>query len=224
MNIFISYRRADSQDLAGRIADRLKSTPEIDTVFIDVESIAPGDDFRDRIRVALSESFVCLVIIGPHWRGEGDAGTPPRIFDAGDLVRQEVREALQNKVKTVPVLANGASMPSPADLPPDLHGLTAINGVALRHSYFEHDFALLNAAIFPTERPTRRLSPLALIARAAFGMIAAAATMVLLLGILNLFTGLSLEEMAGGPGMVVLITVAILTTGAVLPFVLRRGS
>ena len=222
MNIFISYRRADSQDLAGRIADRLKTLPHIGKVFIDVESIAPGDDFTDRIRTAMEESSICLVVIGPCWRGDDSAAPQPRIFDERDFVRQEVREALQSKAKTVPILANGAVMPSPTELPPDLHQLSIINGLALRHSYFDHDFALLHAAIFPTQGSKRQSTLLAMIGRAAMGMITALFALVVILGIVNQFTGLSLDQLVGGSGMAVLTILAVLATGASLPLVFRR--
>ena len=46
MNVFISYRRSDTQDLAGRIADRIRAVPEVDHVFIDVDGIEPGQSLR----------------------------------------------------------------------------------------------------------------------------------------------------------------------------------
>ena len=45
MQIFISYRRTDS-DIAGRIADHLLAEFGRDSVFLDVDSIPVGRDFR----------------------------------------------------------------------------------------------------------------------------------------------------------------------------------
>jgi hypothetical protein len=42
MKVFVSYRRSDTQDLAGRLVDRLRAVPEISFVFFDVQTIAAG--------------------------------------------------------------------------------------------------------------------------------------------------------------------------------------
>jgi hypothetical protein len=46
--IFISYRRADSQQISGRIHDRLVSAFGKRNIFKDVDDIPPGMDFRER--------------------------------------------------------------------------------------------------------------------------------------------------------------------------------
>ncbi|MDG1209044.1 MAG: hypothetical protein P8I56_04570 [Paracoccaceae bacterium] len=45
--IFISYRRADSQWAAARVHDTLANAFPDDHLFMDVEHIAPGQDFVD---------------------------------------------------------------------------------------------------------------------------------------------------------------------------------
>ena len=45
-NIFISYRRTDSEDICGRIYDRLTQEFSKENVFKDTENIPPGVDFR----------------------------------------------------------------------------------------------------------------------------------------------------------------------------------
>jgi uncharacterized protein YecT (DUF1311 family) len=47
--IAISYRRSDSQDITGRIFDRLVMHYSKSTVFRDIDSIRPGIDFRTQI-------------------------------------------------------------------------------------------------------------------------------------------------------------------------------
>jgi hypothetical protein len=46
MSIFISYRRDDSADVAGRIYDRLVDSFGEDLVFKDVDNIPFGMDFK----------------------------------------------------------------------------------------------------------------------------------------------------------------------------------
>ena len=54
MSIFMSYRRADSADVSGRIRDHLVNEFGQDAVFKDVIDIEYGDDFRKTIRAALA--------------------------------------------------------------------------------------------------------------------------------------------------------------------------
>jgi hypothetical protein len=46
MKIFLSYRRADSQATAGRIAQFLESISIIDSVFLDVDGIEICENFE----------------------------------------------------------------------------------------------------------------------------------------------------------------------------------
>ena len=63
--IFISYRRSDSEIIAGRIYDRLVAAFGEDNIFMDIDDIPPGLDFRDVIDQALAKTDVMLAIIGP---------------------------------------------------------------------------------------------------------------------------------------------------------------
>lgn len=45
--IFISYRRSDSEDIAGRICDRLATHLGKKSIFFDVDATSFGEDRRD---------------------------------------------------------------------------------------------------------------------------------------------------------------------------------
>ncbi len=62
--VFISCRREDSAVVTGRIYDRLVGRFGRENVFKDVDSIAPGKDFREGMGKAVSEANVSLVVIG----------------------------------------------------------------------------------------------------------------------------------------------------------------
>ena len=47
-SVFISYRRLDNPDVAGRISDRLKDHFGKESVFFDLDSVRAGLDFRHR--------------------------------------------------------------------------------------------------------------------------------------------------------------------------------
>ena len=75
VSVFVSYARIDDKSSYGRvskmiddIADTYQSiTGQRVGVFKDVESIKPGDDWRDRIRLGLSASSIFLAFISPAY-------------------------------------------------------------------------------------------------------------------------------------------------------------
>jgi TIR domain len=127
--IIISYRRADSTAITGRIRDRLVSQYGASRVFMDVEDIPFGSDFRDHIRHALLRSDLLLVVVGREWLGKDAGGA--RIQSESDPVRIEVETALQNSIPVIPVLVNGAQIPEPADLPESLKSFAFLNAATI---------------------------------------------------------------------------------------------
>jgi len=128
--IIISYRRADSAAISGRIFDRLASHYGDEAVFMDVDKIPFGTDFREHIRKVLLEGDILLAVIGPNWLGKGADGTI-RIKDEADPVRVEVETALRQKTRVIPVLVDGAAMPATGDLPDALRDLAYLNAAPL---------------------------------------------------------------------------------------------
>jgi len=128
--IIISYRRADSAAISGRIFDRLASHYGDEAVFMDIDKIPFGTDFREHIRKVLLEGDILLAVIGPSWLGKNADGAS-RIKDEADPVRVEVETALRQKTRVIPVLVDGAAMPSTADLPEALRDLAYLNAAPL---------------------------------------------------------------------------------------------
>jgi len=128
--IIVSYRRSDSQAIAGRIVDRLTDHFGPDAVFMDVDSIPFGVDFRDHIHSVLSQSDVLLAIVGPNWLGT-DAKRHRRIDDEDDPVRVEIETALTQKLLVIPVLVNDAKMPKASTLPDALHNFSFLNAAPI---------------------------------------------------------------------------------------------
>ena len=141
--IFISYRRADTDALAGRLKDRMASALRDWDVFVDVDAIAPGVDFKRRIDETLPRASVFVPLIGEQWIGKHGE----RLRDPDDLVRYEIKLALAGGLRIVPVVVNGARMPSARDLPDDIAALASRNAIELRHSRFDDDFANLIRAL-----------------------------------------------------------------------------
>ncbi|BAT61172.1 hypothetical protein GJW-30_1_03729 [Variibacter gotjawalensis] len=129
--IVISYRRADSEALTGRIRDRLVGHYGDQSIFMDIDSIPFGIDFRDYIKEALAETDVVLAIMGPRWIGASATGGPSRISEDTDPVRIEVETALARKIPVIPVLVDNAIMPQPSELPETLRNLAYRNAAVV---------------------------------------------------------------------------------------------
>ena len=110
--VFISYRRADTANQAGWLADRLAGHFGRSQVVRDVDSIQLGNDFADVIAAAVTSCDVLLALIGPQWLA---AAAGP-----ADYVPVEIEAALTRGVQVIPVLVDGARMPTAAELPPSL--------------------------------------------------------------------------------------------------------
>jgi hypothetical protein len=151
--IFISYRRGDSQGSAGRLFDDLKRRFPQEQIFIDVDSIAIGEDFQDAIERYVTSCHVQLVVIGPDWLGLRGSTEAPRLHDAEDFVRIEVKSALERKIPVVPILVQGATMPRKEQLPSGLERLVRRNAVELRHTRWDDDIAELMNALERMPRP-----------------------------------------------------------------------
>ncbi len=170
--IFISYRRADSETLTGRIHDRLVTEFGFNNVFLDVErgNIPAGEDFRNVLRNAVSKCDVLLAIIGPRWIDVSENDNPElrRLDNIDDFVRIEIATGLEREqtdgTLIIPVLVGGASMPNAKDLP------NPLREIAFRHAHiirgnpdFHQDMTLLvnrlNEYFTTLEQPIVALPP-----------------------------------------------------------------
>ena len=145
--IFLSYRRDDSAGFAGRLYDRLASRYGPDRLFMDVDTIRPGHDFAEDIVSALSRSAVCVVLIGRHWESIALPDGRRRLDDPTDFVRLEVAAAIREGVTVIPVLVEGATMPSPASLPEELRALSRRQAVDLSNERWNYDVGRLVLAL-----------------------------------------------------------------------------
>jgi len=130
--IFISYRREDSADDTAWLYDRLERDFGPGTVFMDVDDIPYGVDFREHIRSVLAGCKVLLAIIGHRWIDAVDSSGRRRLDDPEDFVRVEIELAFQRNTPVVPVLVQKARMPTAAELPAELSKLAYQNAAQLR--------------------------------------------------------------------------------------------
>jgi len=154
--VFISYRRADATReatmlrdaivkqlapvLAKRMQQRVSRLPAEDcaalsrtavskSIFLDQESIAPGDDFTRVIDNRMAHSCAYVILIGPDWNPSTTSAGSQRLDAADDWVRTEVESALRHDVSVFPVLLRGARMPSAESLPASLRHLVKMQAM-----------------------------------------------------------------------------------------------
>lgn len=141
--IFISYRRNEASHLAGRVHDRLRHEFSPSDLVLDVTDFPKGESFLTHIHSFLEKSAVVLALVGPNWknhlpRNRSFLGrvldTPPQ-----DYVIKELEIAFEADVPILPVLFDGAAMPSDADLPNGLAGLTQCNAETIRSAGHFHE-------------------------------------------------------------------------------------
>jgi hypothetical protein len=141
--IFISYRRDDAPGYAGRLYDRIRGEFGRENVFIDVDTLEPGDDFVEAIEDRLNKCDLMLALIGKRWLSVTDEQGRPRLQDEGDYVRIEIQTAIQRRLRTIPVLVERAMMPRSQDLPEALQPLARRQAIELSDTRWDYDVSLL---------------------------------------------------------------------------------
>jgi hypothetical protein len=137
--IFISYRRADSGGWARSLHDNLDERLGTGRAFRDV-AMEGGMDFHEHVESLLDGCDVLLAIIGKSWTSITDADGHRRLDDPEDLVRREIARALQRPdVDVIPVLVDGARMPTEHELPPDLAPLARRQACELSDLRWDYD-------------------------------------------------------------------------------------
>jgi hypothetical protein len=99
--------------LYDHLAERLGEN----AVFMDVDTIPPGEKFDSYIDGNLRDCYMCIVVIGRRWSIE-------RLHDDSDFVRREILGALMRGIRVIPALFDGAKLPASSELPVDLTDLT----------------------------------------------------------------------------------------------------
>jgi hypothetical protein len=182
-SVFLSYRREDARADAGRLHDRLSASFGADSVFMDIDDIAAGDNFVERLKQTLDQCDVLLLVIGPRWHSITDAEGRPRLASPSDFVRLEVQTALERDIPLIPVLVGGATMPTRAEVPSQLADVVLRQSIQISDERFHEDVDRLTEAIRRVTRARLRrpLSrrPLTLLTLLALAAVVAAAIVLL---------------------------------------------
>jgi TIR domain len=137
-DIFISYRRQDSDAYAGRLYDRLAARFDKARIFMDID-MDLGIDFANEIEQRVGSCKVLVAVIGRSWMEVKDGEGRRRLDDPNDWVRLEVVAALERNIPVIPALVGGAKMPAASDLPEVLSKLTRRQAIEITHTGFHSD-------------------------------------------------------------------------------------
>lgn len=121
--VFLSYRRHDTLAITGRIHDKMVERFGAEKIFMDFDAIPYGADFRSHLQRELERCEVFLVVMGTQWTGPTDEGPNRLLADPDDFVRLEVEVTLEKGIPIIPVLVDGATMPTEAEVPPSMRPL-----------------------------------------------------------------------------------------------------
>jgi hypothetical protein len=137
--IFINYRRDDTAGEARALFNELEAILGKDSVFMDVDTIALGRDFRQVVGECLESCDLMLALVGKNWIDAKNPSGQRRLEDPGDYVRLEIDAALKRNIPVTPVLVHGAQMPTGAQLPEEIRDLAYRNGFELSHNRWNSD-------------------------------------------------------------------------------------
>ena len=137
--IFISYRQNDSPGDCRQLCERLQASFGHENVFFDIQNIRLGENWWTVARERIRSCEVLLVPIGQNWLSITDKKGRRRLDDPRDPLRMEIGLALKEKIRTIPLLVEGASMPEADQLPHDIRDLADLTSCELRHRSFLRD-------------------------------------------------------------------------------------
>ena len=134
--IFISYRRDDARADARDLHNRLCQSFGKSNVFMDVDNLLVGQRFDEKLKDALNQCDVFLAIMGPRWM---ELFQERQASGQKDYVRDEIAAAIKHGAIVIPVLVDGADLPSPDELTKDLSDLVLYQAHRVNHHSFGRD-------------------------------------------------------------------------------------
>ena len=153
--LFICYRREDSEDLAALLHTWLAREPHAENVFMDIDDVPYGVDFRETVHSDLTKCDAVIALIGPRWVQL----LRERANDPQDFVRVELETADEMGIPIFPVLLKGTRHPKIDELPDEFalkNKLPFLNSMRLRSGRDRAgDYRILRDAVLPAAEPSQ---------------------------------------------------------------------
>ncbi len=127
LKVFVSYRRK-SWAFTHRMAGDLKQVLDAD-IFVDITGVDQAN-FADSILSHLRVADVVLLVVSEFTFSE-------RIQEPNDWVRHEIALALELRKPIVLIAVEGLFPPAAAMLPPDIRGVTRMQGIKFYPEFWE---------------------------------------------------------------------------------------
>jgi pterin-4a-carbinolamine dehydratase len=139
--VFVSYRRDDEGPASRFIKVELDKIFGSEHIFMDLDNIRRGDKWKDTINTSLQECDCLIVIIGKNWLRLQDENFIRRIDKKEDWVRKEVETALRRKIKIVPLLMGGVTLPQKEALPKSIQKLPENQAMSINALTWQNDIS-----------------------------------------------------------------------------------
>jgi len=121
---FFSHRQVDTGMTAQALFHSLRERFGTGQLFMDLNSIEAGSEYRERILGQLHKATVVVALMGPTWLTAHDEDGRRRLDDPNDLLRHELVHALTSGKPLLPViLGRDTKIPRASALPEDLQAL-----------------------------------------------------------------------------------------------------
>jgi pterin-4a-carbinolamine dehydratase len=140
--VFISYRRDDEGPASRFVKAELDDVFGSEHVFMDLDNIQSGDQWKDIIKTNLEACDCLIVIIGRNWLRVQDEFFVRRIDKKDDWVRIEIETALRRGIKIIPLFIGGALTQKEA-LPKSIQKLLDSQGMMISAITWQNDIAAL---------------------------------------------------------------------------------
>ena len=141
--LFLCYRREDTQGFARGIYESLASKYGHEQVFRDIDSTPAGVKYSTWIESRVAQCSVMIALIGNAWSSAKHPRGQRRLDLPKDWVRQEIEAALRRDIPIIPVRVQGAPMPSEDELPPSIAELTGFQSAEVTDSRWAYDLGRL---------------------------------------------------------------------------------
>lgn len=138
---FINYRKSLNLTEAQLLHVHLERYLGRKRVFIDISGLEGGDHWLQSLERQVANSIAMVVLIDKNWLTVIDEQGNYRLQQSSDFVRFEVEQALLRNIPVIPLLLDGAQMPTTDDLPAGLAQLPFQQAMTLRQESFEKDAA-----------------------------------------------------------------------------------
>lgn len=138
--VFINFRRADTRNIGSHIDTKLRNEFGSRAAFRDQRDLPKGIDYREELERGIRKCDLLLVVMGAHWASVRDEAGRRCIDREDDWVRKEIALALAYKLPVMPVLVDGAKLPSVDELPDDIRALSYRQAVDFRPDQEQIDF------------------------------------------------------------------------------------